>query len=168
MRNHYVSEISHQKGYIDSPPSFFVAPPCSYFHEASEFYCSVSFAAAASNVPFNVVCNFHRVKHDPILQKYFHRFSLPCRSDNSLTEAVSYQRLLELMFKVSKFRTISTSSAASRRASWQTYLAGAEKAYYQGGRESRRHTHNLRQRDQLRNNEREGKGSTMGSDGSER
>ena len=88
MRNHYVSEISHQKGYIDSPPSFFVAPPCSYFHEASEFYCSVSFAAAASNVPFYVVCNFHRVKHDPILQNYFHRFSLPCRSDIRLTEAV--------------------------------------------------------------------------------
>ena len=61
MRNHYVSEISHQKGYIDSPPSFFVAPPCSYFHGASEFYCSVSFAAAASNVPFNAACNFHRV-----------------------------------------------------------------------------------------------------------
>ena len=88
MRNHYVSEISHQKGYIDSPPSFFVAPPCSYFHGASEFYCSVSFAAAASNVPFNAACNFHRVKHDPILQKNFHRLSSPSRPENSWTEAV--------------------------------------------------------------------------------
>ena len=88
MRNHYVSEISHQKGYIDSPPSFFVAPPCSDFHGASEFYCSVSSAAAASNVPFNAACNFHRVKHDPILQKNFHRLSSPSRPDNSWTEAV--------------------------------------------------------------------------------